>query len=62
MQTDNEMCFLDQLRSSSAPDLTLAITAGVPKEAVDAYSAAHLDSCLKTVDQVVMASVEIQEL
>ena len=34
-----QMCFLDQLRSSSAPDLTLAITAGVPKEAMDAYSA-----------------------
>jgi hypothetical protein len=34
-----QMCFLDQLRSSSAPDLTLAIMAGVPKEAVDAYSA-----------------------
>jgi hypothetical protein len=35
-----QMCFLDQLRSSSAPALPLAITAGVvPKEAVDAYSA-----------------------
>jgi hypothetical protein len=40
------MCFLDQLRSSSAPDLTLAITAGVPKEAVDAYSAGTPDLTL----------------
>ena len=31
------MCFLDQLRSSSAPDLTLAIRASVPKGLIIIY-------------------------
>jgi len=32
-----QMSFLDQLRSSSAPDLTLAVTAVVPKGLVIIY-------------------------